>query len=127
LDDKESVQDIIRCVPLAYGRQRFDTVLAAGGHGGLIQPARIHLVFEFMAHSVIWQAAVVSYFEPLPLTAKDRDIGMHCYREVTDTSIVLLAVITRSCYMSPTEVRNEFYLNPFVSGDIDLYLRVSEM
>jgi len=29
--------------------------------------------------------------------------------------------------MAPTEVADEFYLNPFVSGDVDLFLRVSAM
>jgi len=79
LDDEEPVQDLICCMPLAYGQQCFDTVLATGRHGQSIQPARLHLVFTFVAHSVIWQAAVVSYFEPLPLTAKDCDINMHHY------------------------------------------------
>jgi hypothetical protein len=126
LDNGVFTQDLIRCLPSFHAWVRFDTVLVS--YEDTIRPARLHLVFEFRAHGIIWQAALVSYFTPLRPSTRDQDIGMKRYKEEATSSIVSLAVIIRSCYMAPTSVgSSEFYLNDFVSGDVDLYLRVEQL
>ena len=87
-------------------------------------------MFEFIAHGVTWQAALVSYFSPKQHSPRDRDIRMRRYREEEMSHIVLLAIIVRSCYMSPVSDSNgqvEYYLNGLISGDVDLYQRVEHM
>lgn len=66
--------DLIRCTPSFHKRTRFDTVLVS--YEDALRPARLHLVFEFSAHGIVWQAALVSYFTPLRSTVRDQDIGM---------------------------------------------------
>jgi hypothetical protein len=117
-------RDLIRCNPMAYGVERFDTVLIdAGDHS---QVAKLHLIFEIEAFERLWQLARVTYFRPTSSVQADRVLGQKRFAAQNVGEFIHLASIVRSCYLSPVyDGTQDFYLNDMAAGDTDLYCRLN--
>lgn len=122
LDSLYEQRSIIQCRPQFFSRTRFDTVLV--NTDGNPRPARLHLIFEATAYGRQWQLARISYFTALPRQQVDKVIDMQRYREEETGEFIFLGAIIRSCYMTPAFGNpGEYFLNPFIAGCTDLYLR----
>ncbi|QRV94457.1 hypothetical protein RhiJN_22475 [Ceratobasidium sp. AG-Ba] len=105
--DWRSHQDILRCTPSAYGKERYDCVLIDSDQG--VVPAQLLMVMECQSaclHIPIG-VALVLYFDPVyrAITPIERSTGFRQFRlqKRNKAEIVSVKSIIRGALMVPTQ------------------------